>query len=106
MHCLSTYLDSQLLPFPSQPDAKPFSKEHFIKLNEKVPLDQNKLAISQVSDKPPHYRLVVGEEIYDVCKVNYCELILLFFYFFILPILLVFRAVTISFTQFYYSCTL
>lgn len=76
MHILSTYLDCQLLPLPNQPDARPFSKEHYIKLNDKIIANPDTLAIVHDSEKPPHYRLIVGEEIYEVAKVINVLLIL------------------------------
>lgn len=70
MHLFAAYLDTQLLPLPSQPDVKSFSGYHYVKLNEKLPaLTDQTLLIQQCSDYPPHYRVVVGEEIYELVKV-------------------------------------
>lgn len=111
MHLLATYLDSQLLPLPQNPDGRPFSTQHFFKSPEKPPKAKNTLAIHQTSLHPPHYVLVVGEETLDVTKV--CNLFPLlthqklcilgqsfygFAYFF--------RAGIIYSTRFYYFYTL
>ncbi|XP_075217050.1 transmembrane protein 209 isoform X3 [Lycorma delicatula] len=66
LHLWSTYLDSQLPPLPSMPDGRPFSSLYLIKSPNKptkVPL-----AISQVSEYPPHYQLITGEEVHHVPK--------------------------------------
>lgn len=83
MHLLATYLDCQLVPLPNQPDAKPFSKEHFIRPTEKVPHNPLTLAIHQITEKPPHFRLIVGEDVFEVAKGhnNLFYTILLFLYF-------------------------
>ncbi|KAL3289077.1 hypothetical protein HHI36_003519 [Cryptolaemus montrouzieri] len=69
MHFLATYLDTQLMPLPSAPDVKPFSGYHYIKCTDKIPpLNDSTIFIHQVSDKPPHYRIIVGERIYEMGK--------------------------------------
>lgn len=82
MHVLSTYLDTQLMPLPSAPDVKPFSGYHYIKYNEKVPLlNDSTIFIHQVSEKPPHFRIIVGDRVYEMGKVilslkyEYCIII-------------------------------
>lgn len=72
MHLLATYMDTQLLPQPNKPDAKPFSGFHYIGANEKVTnVNENTLAIQEVSENPPHYRVIVGEETYEFVKVSF-----------------------------------
>lgn len=68
MHLLATYLDSQLLPLPQNPDGRPFSTQHFFKSPEKPPKSKNTLAIHQTSLHPPHYVLMLGEETLDITK--------------------------------------
>ncbi|XP_018573554.1 transmembrane protein 209 [Anoplophora glabripennis] len=69
MHLLASYLDTQLMPLPNMPDTKPFSGHHYIKATDKMPpLAPNSLFIQQVSEKPPHYRVVVGEKVYEMVK--------------------------------------
>lgn len=73
MHFLATYLDTQLMPLPNMPDTKPFSGHHFLKSTEKLPtLTPTSLLIQQVSEKPPHYRVVVKEKVYEMVKVRFC----------------------------------
>ncbi|KAK9745680.1 Cytochrome B561, N terminal [Popillia japonica] len=83
MHLFASYLDTQLLPLPNQPDVKPFSGYHYLKQGEKLPnLTNQSLLIQQCSDSPPYYRVVIGEEIYELVKGynNLFHCILLFLY--------------------------
>lgn len=69
MHLLASYLDTQLMPSPNMPDTKAFSGHYYIKATDKVPaLTPNSLFIQEVTEKPPHYRVVVGEKIYEMVK--------------------------------------
>nr|CAH7720818.1 unnamed protein product [Callosobruchus chinensis] len=69
MHLLATYLDTQLMPSPNMPDTKAFSGYYYIKMTDKMPeLKPNSLFIQEVSEKPPHYRVVVGEKVYEMVK--------------------------------------
>lgn len=71
MHLLASYLDTQLMPLPNMPDTKGFSGHHYIKVNDKMPaLTPSSLFIHQVSEKPPHYRVIVGEKVYEMIKVS------------------------------------
>ncbi|VEN39396.1 unnamed protein product [Callosobruchus maculatus] len=71
MHLLATYLDTQLMPSPNMPDTKAFSGYYYIKMTDKMPeLKPNSLFIQEVSEKPPHYRVVVGEKVYEMVKVS------------------------------------
>ncbi|KAK3909516.1 Transmembrane protein 209 [Frankliniella fusca] len=82
MHLLATYLDSQLLPLPQNPDGRPFSTQHLFKSPDKPPKAKNTFAIHQTSLHPPHYVLVLGEETLDVTKGrnNLFHTVLLFLY--------------------------
>lgn len=69
MHLTAAYLDTQLVPLPNNPDVKPFTGFHFIKSTEKLPeLTANTLAIHEVSVKPPHYRIIIGTETFEMDK--------------------------------------
>lgn len=102
MHLFASYLDTQLLPLPNQPDVKPFSGYHYLKQGEKLPnLTNQSLLIQQCSDSPPYYRVVIGEEIYELVKVlQFDEIVWLKKN---LPILFL-RVTTICFIASYYSC--
>lgn len=72
MHLLASYLDTQLMPLPSMPDTKPFSGLHYLKAKDKMPtLSSNSLFIQQVSERAPHYRVIVGDTVYEMVKVPY-----------------------------------
>ncbi|KAG5891421.1 hypothetical protein JTB14_031487 [Gonioctena quinquepunctata] len=69
MHLLASYLDTQLMPLPNMPDTKAFSGHHYIKVLDKMPeLTPNSLFIQQVSEHPPHYRVIVREKVYEMVK--------------------------------------
>ncbi|XP_072388155.1 transmembrane protein 209 isoform X1 [Diabrotica undecimpunctata] len=69
MHLLASYLDTQLIPLPNMPDTKAFSGNHFIRVADKAPtLTSNSFYIQEVSEKPPHYRVIVGHQIYEMVK--------------------------------------
>lgn len=70
MHLLASYMDTQLLPEPNRPDTKPFSGHYYIRTSDKIPiLTPNCFFIKQVTEKPPHYRVVVAGKIYEMNKV-------------------------------------
>lgn len=80
MHLFVTYLDTQLMPLPNRPDAKPFSSYHYIKYGETPPQTTlNTLAIQQVNEKPPQYRVIVGEETFELQGYNNLFNSILFF---------------------------
>ncbi|XP_076268905.1 transmembrane protein 209 [Rhynchophorus ferrugineus] len=69
MHLLASYLDTQLMPSPNMPDTKAFSSQYCIRAIDKVPvLTDRSLFIQEVTEKPPHYRVVVGKKIYEMVK--------------------------------------
>lgn len=71
MHLFTTYLDTQLMPLPSNPDARPFTSSHFVKSTDaELQRTQNTMAIQQVNEKPPQYRVIVGEEVYELQGYN------------------------------------
>lgn len=68
LHVLCTYLDSRLPPDPRFPDGKTFTSQYFRKTPDKPPLGKDALCIHQSVLCPPHYRVVVGEDIWDLPK--------------------------------------
>lgn len=68
LHLLCTYLDSRLPPDPRFPDGKTFTSQFFHKTPNKPSDAKDALYIYQTSVLPPHYRLVVGEETWDLPK--------------------------------------
>ncbi|XP_063241850.1 transmembrane protein 209 isoform X1 [Bacillus rossius redtenbacheri] len=80
MHLLATYLDSQLPPVPQNPDGRPFTSQHFVKVPDKPPKNKNVPIIYQTQINPPHYVVVSGSETFDVGKGhnNFLHTILLF----------------------------
>jgi len=58
------------MPSPNLPDAKAFSSHYYLKATDKMPvLTSSSLFIQELTEKPPHYRVVVGEKVYEMVKV-------------------------------------
>ena len=58
------------MPLPNKPDVKPFSGYHLVKVHEKLPeLTKDTLIIQEVTEHPPHYRVVLGKEVFEIVKV-------------------------------------
>lgn len=70
MHCLATYLDSQLPAFTDRPDRRPFSGHYLVKCPEKPPASSSLPLIVEVSTNPPHYKLVLETDEYELPKVS------------------------------------
>ncbi|KAF6032943.1 TMEM209 [Bugula neritina] len=70
MHLLCTYLDSRFPANPKYPDGKAFSAQHFMAPQAKPNFDQHSdyLTIYQTKVNPPHYKVVIGNDIYDLPK--------------------------------------
>uniref|UniRef100_G3MM81 Transmembrane protein 209 n=1 Tax=Amblyomma maculatum TaxID=34609 RepID=G3MM81_AMBMU len=68
LHLLCTYLDSRLPPDPRFPDGKTFTSQFFYKSPNKPPTSKDTLCIYQTSVTPPHYRVIVGEDTWDLPK--------------------------------------
>ena len=82
MHCLATYLDSQL-PAPTDwPDRRPFSGHYFVKCPEKPPVAPANPVIVEVQLNPPHYKLIMGSYEYEFPKGrnNMLHTVILFFW--------------------------
>ena len=69
MHCLATYLDSQLPAFTDRPDRRPFTGQYLVKCPEKAQPSSHPLIV-EVQINPPHYKLVMGADEYELPKVN------------------------------------
>lgn len=68
LHLLCTYLNSRLPPDPRFPDGKTFTSQFFHKSPNKPPASKDALCIYQTSVTPPHYRVIVGEDTWDLPK--------------------------------------
>lgn len=70
MHLFATYLDTQLVPLPHQPDARPFTTRHLIRGNEKPGPNSAPVIIREVTEKPPYYNLYIGGATRELVKVR------------------------------------
>lgn len=69
LHCFASYLDSQLPLTSFYPDLKAFTRQHVIKSPDKVNLTKkDNLLIYQSNLVPPLFKVVIGENIFDVSK--------------------------------------
>lgn len=68
LHMLCTYLDSRLPPDPRFPDGKTFTSQFFGKTPDKPPVSKDGLCIYQSCICPPHYCVIIGEQIWDLPK--------------------------------------
>ncbi|KAI0230898.1 transmembrane protein 209 [Lamellibrachia satsuma] len=67
MHMLCSYMDFRLPPHPLYPDGKTFTCQHFLKTPEKPNLSKkDSLCIYQTCINPPHYKVVIGSEVFHV----------------------------------------
>lgn len=70
MHCLATYMDSQLPAFTDRPDRRPFTGQYLVKCPEKPSINKSLPVIVEVQLSPPHYKLVMGSDEYELPKVR------------------------------------
>lgn len=69
MHQFASYLDTQLMPLPNKPDTKPFTTGHYIKYSERsIKTENYSLAIQQVCEYPPQFRIISNGEVVEVAK--------------------------------------
>lgn len=68
VHILCCYLDAYLPPEPHFPEGKPFSSKYFKKTPEKIVHDKDTHFIYQSSINPPHFKVVIGQDIYSPQK--------------------------------------
>ncbi|GIY48888.1 transmembrane protein 209 [Caerostris darwini] len=83
MHILCCYLDAHLPPDPHFPEGKPFSSKYFKKVPEKVILSKDSTYIYQSSLNPPHFKVVINEELYTLPKGRnnmFCALVIFLHY--------------------------
>ena len=73
MHCLATYLDSQLPAPTDRPDRRPFTGHYFVKCPEKPPVALTNPVIVEVQLNPPHYKLIMGSDEYELPKVDFAN---------------------------------
>lgn len=65
VHLFCSFMDEHL-PSESFYDPQPFSSCHFVAVDEKPSSSPNAVQIQQVSRHPSHFRLIAGQNIYDV----------------------------------------
>lgn len=83
MHLLFTYLDSRSPLHTSFPEGRPVSARHFCKSPDKPDAtSKDTLCVYQTNVNPPHYKLIVGDEVWELPKGrnNMFHVILLFLY--------------------------
>ncbi|XP_067928785.1 transmembrane protein 209-like [Watersipora subatra] len=70
MHALCTYLDARLPCNPKYAEGKAFSSEHYMSTQEKPNFTQKTdyLTLCQTKVNPPHYKVAIGKDMYDVPK--------------------------------------
>ncbi|XP_071960399.1 transmembrane protein 209-like [Antedon mediterranea] len=81
MHLLCSYFNFRLPPHPKYPDGTIFTNEHFLKTPDKPDLKRkDNLILYQSTINPPHYKLIVGDDTWDLPKgrSNMFQSILLF----------------------------
>lgn len=77
------YLDAHLPPDPHFPEGKPFSSKYFKKSPEKVVLSKDLTYIYQSSLSPPHFKVVIGEDLFNLQKGRnnlFCALVIFLHY--------------------------
>lgn len=74
-------LDSQLPAFTDRPDRRPFTGQYLVKCPEK-PQPTSNPQIVEVQLNPPHYKLVMGPDEYELPKGrnNMLHTVILFFW--------------------------
>lgn len=83
VHVLCCYLDAYLPPEPHCPEGKPFSAKYFKKTPEKIVHDKDSHFIYQSSINPPHFKVVIGQDVYSLPKGrnNLLYALLIFFHY-------------------------
>jgi len=82
-HCVCTYLDSHLPRNPMYPEGRTFSTQYFVQTPNKADTKKKDFAVYQSSIHPPHYKLLISDEVWEVEKGRnnlFYSLILLLFY--------------------------
>lgn len=83
VHMLCCYLDAYLPPEPHFPEGKPFSSKYFKKAPDKLIPAKDAHFIYQCSVIPPHFKVVIGQDIYSPQKGrhNLFHTFLIFFHY-------------------------
>lgn len=68
MHIVCCYMDSRLPPDPHYPDGKTFTSQYFKKTPDKPVISKESLCIYQSGIMPPHYQVIIGEDVWDLPK--------------------------------------
>lgn len=83
IYILCCYLDAHLPPDPHFPEGKPFSSKYFKKSPEKVVQSKDSTYIYQSSLSPPHFKVVFGEDLFNLQKGRnnlFCALVIFLHY--------------------------
>lgn len=83
IHVLCCYLDAYLPPEPHFPEGKPFSSKYFRKTPEKHTTAKDLHFIYQSSINPPHFKVVIRQDVYSLPKGrnNLFYALLVFFHY-------------------------
>lgn len=83
LHVLCCYFDAYLPPEPHFPEGKPFSSKYFKKTPEKLVSTKEVHFIYQSCINPPHFKVVIGQDIYSLQKGrnNLFHAFLIFFHY-------------------------
>ncbi|XP_073229325.1 transmembrane protein 209-like [Porites lutea] len=68
LHMFCTYMDSRLPADPSFPDGRTFTGLHFLKTPDKPSARKSDLCIYQSRLHPPHFKVIIEDEVYDMPK--------------------------------------
>ncbi|XP_058950289.2 transmembrane protein 209-like isoform X2 [Pocillopora verrucosa] len=68
LHMFCTYMDSRLPADPTFPDGRTFTGLHFLKTPDKPNARKSDLCIYQSRLHPPHFKVIIEDEVYDMPK--------------------------------------
>ncbi|KAL9960685.1 hypothetical protein ACROYT_G034171 [Oculina patagonica] len=68
LHMFCTYMDSRLPADPTFPDGRTFTGRHFLKTPDKPDARKSDLCIYQSRLHPPHFKVIIEDEVYDMPK--------------------------------------
>ncbi|KAG8197690.1 hypothetical protein JTE90_001614 [Oedothorax gibbosus] len=83
IHFMCCYFDAHLPPDPHFPEGKPFTSKYFKKVPEKVVLSKDLTYIYQSNLNPPHFKVVIGEDLFNLQKGRnnlFCALVIFLHY--------------------------
>eukprot|EP00116_Pleurobrachia_bachei_P001592 sb/3461854/ len=67
-HCINTYLDSHLPRNPMYPEGRTFTTQYFVQTPNKADSKKREYALFQSSIHPPHFKVLVEDEVWEVSK--------------------------------------